>query len=617
MDSATEAALLYHEIHIAPFKDKLDEYFCAHTALTARKEFERVLGNLPVAPRSADEIPLDQVLQKFQHRGGAGTDTSEEQLRQKHLTMLVVASYHTATVPKGASDELPVSVSFVLGLAGTLFSRMAEEAKGGLSAGSHEVLVMFSIFAAVRAAHETKLLLAPHEAQQGQDSSPALNAIAPLCRAMNEDDLAKEEQDDLESYIDPKGEAAEAPDATARASRALWQNVVIWWVKGEYAANPTELTPRGRKGTRLKRLSEFVLNAQRREVVWGLSSYVEEFTKLPELGELVGTPFLQQIVVTILRTLKDAGAPPEASLKSELHALLESEDLANICWAQMHTSDDSGEALVPGQLTEMRQALELDQVDPTRIRYLNAIKSKAEATLKRAVVKGGIDPASLPEATQLQASLVRVLKRKPVRRFIIYEVWIALWIERESSKALTRGAGAYSPATIALEAAELAQQLAVRMTAENVTKVNVTHEGSQLFSKHSVWAPFLGDGNPLLHAARKAAPVQQRGPLLSFVHKTIQEHQVAVAVRSTLEGDITRTLMSNEGIEETLRDLMLTEKREREAGESRAPGKKSPVLLAPGKARPILRLVEALETSPLATLQLAREEQVMDFLVDS
>ena len=48
---------------------------------------------------------------------------------------------------------------------------------------------------------------------------------------------------------------------------------------------------------------------------------------------VVASPFTgQQIVVTILRSLKEAREPPEASLKSELHALLESEDLANICW---------------------------------------------------------------------------------------------------------------------------------------------------------------------------------------------------------------------------------------------------------------------------------------------
>ena len=80
-----------------------------------------------------------------------------------------------------------------------------------------------------------------------------------------------------------------------------------------------------------RRLVELVAHVARPEAVelWSHASYRAAFDALPELGELVSTPFMQQIVVNILHRLQAAGNPAEPALKSELHALLGAEALVN------------------------------------------------------------------------------------------------------------------------------------------------------------------------------------------------------------------------------------------------------------------------------------------------
>ena len=56
--------------------------------------------------------------------------------------------------------------------------------------------------------------------------------------------------------------------------------------------------------------------------LWAHGAYRTAFDALPELAELVSTPFMQQIVVTILHQLQAAGNPAEPALKTELHTLL-------------------------------------------------------------------------------------------------------------------------------------------------------------------------------------------------------------------------------------------------------------------------------------------------------
>ena len=118
------------------------------------------------------------------------------------------------------------------------------------------------------------------------------------------------------------------------------------------------------------------------------------------------------------------------------------------------------------------------------------------------------------------AALVRVLQRKPVRRFFIYGLWADLWIERNAAKGLGRSVG-FPPSKVALEAAALSQALALRMTIENVSKVETTQRGSELVCRvdagsasRSPFAPYLEDD--VVMSVLTAAPLSVRGGLMGF-----------------------------------------------------------------------------------------------------
>ena len=72
--------------------------------------------------------------------------------------------------------------------------------------------------------------------------------------------------------------------------------------------------------------------------LWPHAAYRAAFDALPELSELVSTPFMQVIVVDIMHRLQAAGNPSEPTLKTELHTLLGHEPLVNGTWAQLRKS---------------------------------------------------------------------------------------------------------------------------------------------------------------------------------------------------------------------------------------------------------------------------------------
>ncbi|KAK3264329.1 hypothetical protein CYMTET_26925 [Cymbomonas tetramitiformis] len=126
------------------------------------------------------------------------------------------------------------------------------------------------------------------------------------------------------------------------------------------------------------------------------------------------------------------------------------------------------------------------------------------------------------------------LRRSQVRRHGIYEVFVQRHLEREGRKAnLT---GRFAPGTVLHEGMQYARQLALAMVTENVSKVAVG-ASSQLFHRASVWDKFLpreGGQGELLGMAQKAAPVRLDNAVLTFMHKTVQEHLCAAALRDVL-----------------------------------------------------------------------------------
>ena len=208
-------------------------------------------------------------------------------------------------------------------------------------------------------------------------------------------------------------------------------------------------------------------------------------------------------------------------------------------------------------------------------------------------------------------------------------------IQREADKGAGRATGA-TPAKVVLEADALGRSLALRMTIENVSKLDMTGSGSELIrrletsSAPSPFAAYLQDVEVM--AMLKAAPLTTRSGELSFVHKTVQEYLAASGLVASLHRAFDGTSLTD--VESLLDEQAKASKRTNEATKSIVTSEpavgvaevaaNAARLLKSAKARPLERLLAGLPASPLSQLRLAREEdgsvieeQVLDFLVDA
>ena len=130
------------------------------------------------------------------------------------------------------------------------------------------------------------------------------------------------------------------------------------------------------------------------------------------------------------------------------------------------------------------------------------------------------------DANAIDQMLRRVLRRQPVRRHRIYELFVQHYLEREARKQI----GAASSSELVLEGRTFAERLALKMTEENLSKF-IVRKASALFDARGEWDTFVSTRDPLIVAARNAAPVRFQGAVLSFTHKTVQEFLCAEGLR--------------------------------------------------------------------------------------
>ena len=143
--------------------------------------------------------------------------------------------------------------------------------------------------------------------------------------------------------------------------------------------------------------------------------------------------------------------------------------------------------------------------------------------------------ASRVDANAINQMLRRVLRRQPIRRHRIYELFVQHYLEREARKQTN----IVSSAELLLEGRSFAERLALKMTENNLSKV-VVRKTSALFDADGEWDMFVSTRDALLVAARNTAPVRFQGAVLSFMHKTVQEFLCAEGLR---EGARARALL--------------------------------------------------------------------------
>ena len=130
-------------------------------------------------------------------------------------------------------------------------------------------------------------------------------------------------------------------------------------------------------------------------------------------------------------------------------------------------------------------------------------------------------------AYAIALGLKRVLRRQPVRRATIYADFTKLFIEHEARKPGSK----FAANVLVLEGTAFAEQLALLMVEENVSKIVVEPSSTLFNTGEGIFDRFVGNEPELRVAARAAAPVRFQGAVLTFVHKTVQEYLCAVGLQ--------------------------------------------------------------------------------------
>ncbi len=279
----------------------------------------------------------------------------------------------------------------------------------------------------------------------------------------------------------------------------------------------------------------FIRSIQNTGEVWLFEQYREAFESISELKGLTNTPFEVKIVTEILQQLQQLRGGTDAAMKQRMMWLLEKggDDALEVVWAMLSVwrrERSTGQA--DDDLKDVRMALEDTRVQDSSSAGAKALRELGElsVTIARKLVDQNIDlPESITRvagthkleqtvrvdisARAIDILLRQVVRRQPIRRHRIYQLFVRAYLEREAR----RFTGQFASADVLLEGRAFAEHLAMKMTEENVSKIS-TKPSSVLFSTQGDWDSFLSTNDPLLVAASRAAPVQRGGTGLSFIH---------------------------------------------------------------------------------------------------
>lgn len=197
--------------------------------------------------------------------------------------------------------------------------------------------------------------------------------------------------------------------------------------------------------------------------LWLHSRYRDAFNSIPELADLTTTPFMVEIVTRILPKL-EVMRSNDASMKEELFLLIGDEAASQVAWGCLSKWLRDGDASV--ELRELQEGLEAGAED-ARVKQSRQTLRRLSKVVWDALSQSRIAlPKELQDVFPLEQVLKRVVRRNPVRRAQIYEMFTADWFEREARKATLTGD--FSSEQVMRETAAYVQRLALQMTEEDV-----------------------------------------------------------------------------------------------------------------------------------------------------
>ena len=418
-----------------------------------------------------------------------------------------------------------------------------------------------------------------------------------------------------------------------------------------------------------RRLASFCAKIETTGEVWSHHEYETAFYSIRELQEITNTPFMVEIVTRVLPQLTTMRST-DAQIKGELSILLDS--AAHVTWACVSSwlreesagkqRESSSEKL--GRLQDAIEKQSLGVVTDAVKVQLEELQKLASKVADALVTRGLALPEQLlskphPVAETstfsfgqaieddededddeiatdanhaamvvvLESLLRGVLARRPVRRTMIYSIFIEHFLQQRTRKetvaeALTQLAVPASD--LCREGMTYSKQLALKMTEELQAKVLI-EQSSKLFAGSSAWDIFIperrkeGASRAMLTAVQLISPVTLAGGVMTFMHKTVQEYLCADALRISLQDILGQLPIAFEKIGQLLHEETL-EMRAKSNGQKTS-GTRGLLRKLDAKqqlqlSKAIKNLGEQLIASPWARIELEPEDAVREFLIE-
>jgi ankyrin repeat protein len=254
---------------------------------------------------------------------------------------------------------------------------------------------------------------------------------------------------------------------------------------------------------------------------WLWPKYMRIFEDFGELRDITTTPFMVEIVVGILRELHGQ-QPTPAQFKQKLALQM---------GADARYEQEFDKASTVSDAEDIHKLVETVWQDWKRagistIEGLQNAQSHLEPANRSKQVSDWLSENS--SRKPLIEKHGNVLKRKHLVRYVIYDTFVQHFIRREAMKSLQLSGCKFSVHEIMSDAAMYANKLAVKMTTENMVKVQFSDNDS-IFSVQSDWDVFFNQ-DEITARIRSSVPCQPSGGALEFIHKSVQEFCVAKCI---------------------------------------------------------------------------------------